>query len=73
MRIDIERVKAIEAELKAINAIPLKELEVYENGNQVVLPEILIESWRFTGLSNVSLLEMLPIDMEEFNKLENIP
>lgn len=76
MRVDIERIKAIEAELKTINAVPLKDLEIYENGNQVALPENLIESWRFTGLSNVSLLEMLPIDMKDFdrqvwNKQEN--
>lgn len=73
MRVDIERVKDIEAELKAINDIPLDKLEVYENGERIILPEKLIADWRFTGLSNVSLLEMLPIDMKEFDKLEIIP
>jgi hypothetical protein len=71
MRVDIERIKAIEAELKVINDTPLKELEIYENGEQVVLPEKLIADWRFTGLCNTSLLEMFPIDMKDFDKQEN--
>jgi hypothetical protein len=52
MRIDIEEINKIEKRRKEINAIPLNEIEVYENGERVYIDPEVLESWRFSGMGN---------------------
>ena len=58
MRVDIERVRKLKAEIAEINRIPLDELEIYENGVRVEIPEPVLRDWKFVGLSNVALMEV---------------
>ena len=57
-KVDIEYVRNLLAELDKIDAIPLSEMQLYENGQKIeILPET-IEEWRFVGLSNRAFIEM---------------
>ena len=57
MRVDVERVRAIRAELKAINDQDLASIEFYEDGKKLEFDATEIEDWKYTGLSNVNFLE----------------
>jgi hypothetical protein len=61
MRVDIERIRKLRAELDEINAIDLKELQLFENGQPVTIQPATIEWWKFVGLSNMSFLESLDL------------
>jgi hypothetical protein len=56
MRVDVEYAKHLRAELKKINAVPLDEIEWYENGKKLEIEKDLIEEWKFTGLNNVDFI-----------------
>jgi hypothetical protein len=56
MRIDVERIIALKAELAAMNAVKLDKWELYENGERVDISEAAIEEWRWIGLNNVEFV-----------------
>ena len=58
MRVDIERVRELLAEIAAINRVDLEAIEVYEHGEPVAISKEAIEDWRFVGLSNMTFLEI---------------
>jgi hypothetical protein len=57
MRVDIERVRAIKAELKAINNVDLRTIEFYEDGKKLEIDPAVIEDWKFTGLTNTTFID----------------
>jgi hypothetical protein len=61
MRVDIERIRKLRAELEEINAIDLKDLQLFENNQPVTIQPKTIEWWKFVGLSNMSFLESLDL------------
>ena len=58
MKYQLERIKALLAELHEFNSHDLKDLELTENGEQIMIPDEVLEEWRFIGLSNQSFVEM---------------
>jgi len=56
MRITIEEISTIYNRLDEINDIPFENLEIYENGKQIVLSARTIESIKFIGISNSYVL-----------------
>jgi len=57
-RVDVERVRNLLAELEKIDAIPLSEMQLYENGQKIEISPEAIEEWLFVGLSNRAFIEM---------------
>ena len=58
MRVDVERVHALKEELAVINRTPLEEIEVYEDGKRVDIPQDVIDDWKFIGLNNSDFVNM---------------
>jgi hypothetical protein len=56
MRIDIEQVKKLKAELDEINRHSLHVLEVYENGVKIESDKHLIEALEQTPLTNFNII-----------------
>lgn len=56
MRIDVEKIIALKAELRAMNIVPLEQWELYENGERVEVTKEAIEEWKFIGLNNVDFV-----------------
>jgi len=57
VRIDFEEMRAMQKRKSKINKLEFEDIEWYENGVKVELPEALTENWRFCGLSNTSFVE----------------
>lgn len=56
MRVDIERLHELKAELNKINRADIEALEFYEEGKKINVPLELIQKWRFIGLNNVEFI-----------------
>jgi len=56
MRIDIERVKALKAEIDLINGHPLHAIELFENGEKVETDPQLIDALEHTSLNNYNII-----------------
>lgn len=56
MRIDIEDVKKLKAQLDEINRYSLHVLEIYENGVKIETDEHLLEALEQTPLSNFNII-----------------
>ena len=56
MRIDIERIKKLKAELSEFNKMPLDKIRFYENGERVYIDPKIIKDFEFTGLNNVDFV-----------------
>ncbi len=56
MKIDIERVKALKAEIDLINGHPLHAIELYENGEKVEADPHLIDALEHTSLTNYHII-----------------
>lgn len=56
MRIDVERIIALKAELRAMNDVLLEHWEIYENGVRVEVAKEAIEEWKYMGLNNVEFV-----------------
>ncbi len=52
VRVDVEEVLKLKARLREINKIPLQDVQWYENGQALDIPQEVVEDFRFTGLSN---------------------
>lgn len=57
MRVDVERIRSIKAELKVINDADLRTLEFYEDGKKLEVDPAAVEDWRFTGLNNTTFID----------------
>lgn len=56
MKINIEDVLAAQAIRHEINNEDINEIEWYQDGKKLNIPESVLESWRFTGLSNTDFV-----------------
>ena len=56
LRVDVERVRELRAELDRINALPLHNLHLYEGGRRLKVHDALIHNWELTGLNNVDFI-----------------
>lgn len=52
MRVDIEKIREMEAEIKRINNADLADVELYENGIKVQIDHAVIEEYKYIGLNN---------------------
>jgi hypothetical protein len=64
MKIDLERIRELQAEIEKINSVPFAELELYEDGQKIEITAKQLDDFRFIGMSNFGLLEMWPIDFD---------
>jgi hypothetical protein len=68
MKIDLVRIREIEAEIAAINNVDLGDLEIYDGEKRINPTEKTLQDWKFTGLSNFWFLKMeCPIFETETN------
>lgn len=56
MKIAIEYVEWLIEEKSKINRVPLKDLELFENGMKLDIPKKVIDDFDYTGLSNVDFI-----------------
>jgi len=56
MRINVEEVMAHVEALRTLDAVPFDQLQVFNNGQQVVISDEVKERWRYVGLSNTSFI-----------------
>lgn len=56
MKVNIERIKELRAELNEINSVDIEDIEFYENGEKVDVPQEHINNWRFIGLNNIEFI-----------------
>jgi hypothetical protein len=58
MNVDLENVKIYEAFRRCINSTPLEEIHWFENGEEIVIEEEVIEEFLSTGLGNIDFATM---------------
>lgn len=58
MRVDVERVRELRKELREINKLDIRDIEFYENGQKIVVPEATWWAWEFIGLNNTDFVEV---------------
>ncbi len=58
IRVDIEKVRRIQAERKKFNDLDFDEIEWYEDGKKVEINPKVKEEFRFTGLCNTDFITM---------------
>ena len=56
VRVDVERVKELKAELLAINNLNLAHIDFYENGEKVTISDAAVERWQMLGLNNTDFV-----------------
>jgi len=56
MRVDIERVAELKAELRKINDCAIGDLQVFENGKEVKPNPKLAACWKYMGLNNTDII-----------------
>jgi len=56
MKIAIEYVEWLMEEKSKINRVALGDLEIFENGMKLDIPQKVIDDFDFTGLSNVDFI-----------------
>lgn len=61
MRVKVEKVLDLLRQLEEINKYPLDQIEWIYNNESVKVTKKEIEDWRFTGLSNISFIEIILI------------
>lgn len=71
-RVDVEYVRALLDSLKSIDAIPLEQMELFENGRQVELSASIIEDWKLVGMSNRAFIEMEFWKNTDFHEAEEV-
>lgn len=56
MRVNIEDVMRIIEERRAINSIPFRDIEWYENNEKLEIDEEILEEFEMTGLNNIDFI-----------------
>jgi hypothetical protein len=56
MRIDVEYVRWLRAELAAINNTDLFAIEFYEEGSKIVIADQVLNEWKFVGFNNADFI-----------------
>jgi hypothetical protein len=57
MRIDVEKVREIIEEHRRLQNLNPNEVELYENGVKIDVPQKFIDEWRFIGLGFCGFIE----------------
>lgn len=67
MKVTIEEILEMQKRRSEINSFDIKDIEWYENGVKVEVPNEYLDEWRFTGLSNTDFIfYMLPeLDLDK--------
>lgn len=71
-RVDVEYVRELLAHLAEIDAIPLDQMDLFENSQKVELTPEVIEDWRFVGMSNRAFIEMEFWKNDDFHETEEV-
>lgn len=58
-RVDIERLRELQAELDRINALVLEDIEWYENGQPANVKPEAVKQFAFIGLRNTNFIEFI--------------
>ncbi len=56
-RVDVEKVEALFAARAAINVIPLEDIEWFEGGKPIAIPDGAVNDFINTGFSNVDFVQ----------------
>lgn len=56
MIVTIQEVLELQSKRARINRVPLSEIEWYDWDEKIVIPKEVIESFEFTGLSNIDFI-----------------
>ena len=56
MRVDVEHIKYLTKEREKINKEVLSEIEFFEDGKKVIIPEKITEDFSFIGLNNIDFI-----------------
>lgn len=56
MKVAVEYVNWLMEEKSKINRAKLGDIELFENGMKLDIPQKVIDDWDFTGLSNVDFI-----------------
>ena len=56
MIVHIEELKELQAKIDHINCCPFHMIEWYENNQKVEIPQHIIDSWYFVGMTNCSFI-----------------
>lgn len=59
MRVKIEKVLDLLRQLEEINSYPLEQIDWIYEEESVKVDKKEIEDWKFTGLSNISFIEII--------------
>jgi hypothetical protein len=64
MKVDLERLAAIKAELEVINSVPLDKIEWYRGGHKIQVSQEAVETWISFNMSNEDFPSLSPIPIE---------
>ncbi len=56
MKVDIERLHQLKAELNKINSVDIEDIDFYEGGEKIEISLERIGKWRFIGLNNAEFI-----------------
>jgi len=56
MRVNVEYIQHLKAELRKINEVPFEQLEFYENDVKLDIPQEVLDDWKFCGLNNADFI-----------------
>jgi hypothetical protein len=56
VRVDVERILALKAELREINNVDLKDIEFFQNGEPLKISPLAVEDFRFIGMNNTDFI-----------------
>ena len=56
MRIDLEKVREVQAVREQIDAVPLEDVELYSNGERVAIPKDIIANWKYARVTTFDFL-----------------
>jgi len=59
VRIDVEHVQKLKQEIKAINALELEDIVLFQDGKELKISDYEKEEWKFTGLSTYTFISDL--------------
>ncbi len=55
-RIDIELIDAVQAFRQYVHKLTLDDIDFYENGEKVDIPQELVDEFELTGLNNIDFI-----------------
>jgi hypothetical protein len=56
-RVDVETIRDLKAQLRAINELPFEDIEFYEMLSPLEIPKEIREHWKFIGMNNADFID----------------